>query len=197
MLRAAGGGARLRLEGVSFWDNEGVRLIEVGDGGIADVAFVSATGNGNSTIPVAWPLVVQSGGLARLNSSVFHPSAPIAVEGGGSLAEADCLILSDLTHLASGGTSVVVAQPAFSDPASGNLHLAPGSPAVDFCDATAYTPGQGDGDGQGRGFDLPWNPNGSPGRSGGLFDLGFDEVRPLFADGFETGDTSRWSSATP
>ena len=35
------------------------------------------------------------------------------------------------------------------------------------------------------------------GVAGGLFDLGFDEVRWLFADGFESGDTSAWSSVAP
>jgi hypothetical protein len=96
-----------------------------------------------------------------------------------------------------GGTSVVAVDPRFAAPAQGDLHLHPQSPAVDFCNIAAYAPAHGDGDGQARGFDLGSNPNGTPGVPGGLFDLGFDEVRPLFADGFETGGTSRWSAVTP
>ena len=80
---------------------------------------------------------------------------------------------------------------------AGNLRVSPNSPAVDYCDAFNYLPQHFDGDHEARGFDLSFNANGSPGVAGGLYDLGFDEVRPLFADGFATGNTSAWSSVVP
>jgi hypothetical protein len=48
-----------------------------------------------------------------------------------------------------------------------------------------------------RPYDVPFNANGSPGVGGGTYDLGADEVRPTFADGFESGNTSRWSTTVP
>ena len=196
-LRAFDGGAKIVLESVSFWDNFVDRLVEAASGGRAEMAFVSASDNGGVIGSPAAPLVVQSGGSASLNSSVFHPSRAIILDPGVVLDEADCLVFSDLTHLPPGATRSTATDPLFASPTTGDLRLHPGSPAVDYCDATAYTPTQGDGDGEGRGFDLATNPNGSPGVAGGVEDLGFDEVRPLFADGFESAGTANWSATSP
>ncbi len=68
---------------------------------------------------------------------------------------------------------------------------------MDYCDTFYYEPTQADADFELRGFDRPENANGSPGVSGGTFDIGYDEVWPLFADGFESGTTSAWSSSVP
>ncbi len=196
-LRASGDGALVLLESVSFWDNFVDRLVEAGSGGRAEMAFVSASDNDGLQGGPARPLVVQQGGTASVNSSLFHPSGAIFLDPGVVLDEADCLVVSDVAHLPPGATRSTVADPLFVSPTTGDLRLRPASPAVDYCDATAYTPTQGDGDGEARGFDLAANPNGSPGAAGGVQDLGFDEVRPLFADGFESASTSNWSSTTP
>lgn len=196
-IRVAGTGSILRIEGASFSGNWVNRLVEVGSGASADLAFVSASDNGYPGNPPAGPIYVQSGGTARVLSSVFHPSNILGSDAAGAISEIDCVMVSDLAHLGAGATRSVAGDPLFADPASGDLRLRPESPAVDYCDATVYAPAHGDGDGEARGFDLPSNPNGSPGVTGGLFDLGFDEIRLLFADGFESGDTSAWSSVTP
>jgi hypothetical protein len=197
VIRAVGAGAVLAVEGVSMSANTIRRLFEIGSGAIADIAFVSASENGVPGNPSAAPLFVGNGGVARLNSSVFWPSFFIGFEAGATLAELDCILVSDAAHLAAGATRSGVGDPQFASAATGNLRPAPGSPAVDYCDSSAYAPVHGDGDDQARGFDLAGNPNGSPGVAGGLFDLGFDEVRPLFYDGFESGNTTAWSSASP
>jgi hypothetical protein len=78
------------------------------------------------------------------------------------------------------------AAPGFINEAGGNLRLALGSPALDYCDDAGYSPTFSDIDIQARGTDLAGNPDGSPGVPGGRFDLGFDElIDTLFADRFE------------
>ncbi len=66
------------------------------------------------------------------------------------------------------------------------------SPALDSCDDFVYSPTQPDYDLDPRGFDFTSIPN-----VHGPYDRGADEVRPLFADGFESGDPSQWSSTVP
>jgi len=55
---------------------------------------------------------------------------------------------------------------------------------------------------QSRPVDEATNPNGSPGQQNQIYDAGFDEVHaniaiPIFTDGFESGNTSRWSTTVP
>lgn len=197
VFAAEGGAALVRLESVSIWGNRAGSLMDVASGGEAEMAFVSASGNGIPGHPPARPITIDSGGVGRLNSSVFHPSSTTSVQAGASLAEADCLIFSDAAHLPAAATRSIAADPLFANAAAGNLRLAPGSPGVDYCDSSMHSPAHGDGDGEARGFDLVANPNGDPGAPGGIQDVGFDEVRPLFADGFESGSTGAWSGTTP
>ncbi len=76
----------------------------------------------------------------------------------------------------------IAADPLFIDPASADFHIAPESPAVDAGDPT-YVPavGETDLDGEAR-------------RTGVAVDAGADELGGgvIFADGFESGDTSSW-----
>ena len=143
------------------------------------------------------PIALTTNATATLNSSVFYPNLPVFLGSGGALSEVDCLILSNTSGLPGGATFISTADPLFANPIVGNLRLRTDSPAVDYCDTLGYAPLHFDGDHEARGFDLASNPNGTPGVNGGLFDLGFDEVRPLFADGFFSGNTSAWSSAVP
>ena len=196
-IRVAGEGAALRIEGASFSFNSVGRLVEVGDGASADLAFVSASSNGYPGGNPASPIYVQTGGTARINSSVFHPSFHFGSDLAGAIAELDCILVSDLVHLGGAATRSSVGDPLFTDPALGNLRPRAASPAIDYCSASAYVAAHGDGDGETRGYDLAGNPNGSPGVAGGLFDLGFDEVRPLFVDGFESGGSAAWSDTVP
>ena len=220
VLYAEGAGTSLHLEGVGFWDNHGPdTLLEGGSGATITAAFVSASGNGtfptavrqaaiSTPVPrpgfdlpaapagdlAARPVVLDLA-TANLYSSVYWPNSPVLVSDGSSF-DSDCLLVSDATGLTA-STDATTSDPGFADLYGGDLHLRVTSPAVDFCDAFVYTPIAPDVDYEARGFDPPENPNGVPGVLGGTYDVGFDEVHPLFADGFETGNTSRWSSAVP
>ena len=72
-------------------------------------------------------------------------------------------------------SEVFVADPEFLDPDDGDLHLWPGSPAVDLCpytDVGIDINAGYDSDGDFRGFDHPIHPN-PPGRT---YDAGADEI---------------------
>ncbi len=78
------------------------------------------------------------------------------------------------------------ADPLLAAPAAADFHLQAASPAVDAGNP-AYLPAAGEAD-----------LDGEPRRRGAAVDAGADELWPgrIFADGFESGDTSSWSSAT-
>lgn len=197
VLYATGSGSTLTAEGVRLWNNqEADTLFEGLDGAQLIIAFVSASRNFYGGGSVASPVALGTAATATVNSSVFYPNAPFLV-GAGALTEADCLIVSNTTGLPGFANFISTSDPLFIDAVAGNLRLSPQSPAVDYCDTLAYVPQHFDGDHEARGFDLLVNANGSPGVTGGVFDLGFDEVRPLFTDGFVTGNTSAWSSVVP
>jgi hypothetical protein len=88
------------------------------------------------------------------------------------------------TSLVSPGSSL------FVNPPAGDYHLRPDSQAIDRCDASVVAPQYADIDGDSRGYDHPLFNIIGP------YDLGADETGepPLFADGFESGNTSGWSS---
>lgn len=109
----------------------------------------------------------------------------------------DCLIVHEGTSLppVSSATQVLPgSSPYFVDRAGHDYHLNAGSAPIDVCDTLHFAPGL-DIDHQVRGYEDPSLPNWY-----GPYDLGADERVPaslLFADGFETGNTSRWSATTP
>jgi predicted outer membrane repeat protein len=201
IFAADGTGSRIRFEGITMFLNECAHLVAVSGGAEAAVAFVTASRNGRSNpafATPATPLFVGAGADATLHSSIFWPNSPFVVEPGATLAEVNCLIVSNPAGLPAGATLVHTVDPQFRDGPSGNLRPGPFSPAIDFCDASQYPPTHQDRDGESRGFDLPFNPNGSPGLPGGTFDLGADEVRDfVFYDGFEGGNTGAWSAKWP
>lgn len=197
VLFATGAGSTLTAEGLRLWNNqEADTLFEGLDAAQLVIAFVSASRNFYGGGSVASPVALGTAATATLNSSVFYPNAPFLV-GVGALTEADCLILSNTTGLPGGATLISTSDPLFTNAIAGNLRPLPSSPAVDYCDTFNYFPQHFDGDHEARGFELSFNANGTPGVPGGLYDLGFDEVRPLFADGFGTGNTSAWSAVVP
>ena len=83
------------------------------------------------------------------------------------------------------GASSVVADPLLADPANGDYHLDPSSPAVDAGDP-AYTPAVGESD-----------LDGGARRVGSAVEIGADELDggALFGDGFESGDTTAWGQS--
>jgi hypothetical protein len=118
----------------------------------------------------------------------FHAS-PVA-------AILDCVIAKEFTSFPAIGPrlfQVTDSTALFVNAASDDYRLKRGSPAQDFCDATVFAPSDEDIDNQLRNYDDPTDTNFL-----GLLDLGADEWRPdLFIDGFETGNTGRWSSSAP
>mgnify|MGYP003445943209 FL=1 len=109
----------------------------------------------------------------------------------------DCLIVHEGASLppVSTGTQILPgSSPYFVDRAGHDYHLSAGSAPIDVCDTLHFAPGL-DIDHQTRGYEDATLPNWY-----GPYDLGADERVPaslLFADGFETGDSSRWSATTP
>jgi hypothetical protein len=93
-----------------------------------------------------------------------------------------CAVAFETSDLPPDNTAVIDADPRFRDPDSGDYHLIPNSPALDFCDQDGYTPAHGDMDDESRPSDWPFVANGR-----GPYDLGADESfdRTLFGDGFE------------
>ena len=85
----------------------------------------------------------------------------------------------------------ISADPLFVDPGAGDLHLSAGSPSIDAGDNTVMDLPDVDFEGE---------PRISDGDSNGqaTVDQGADERQetPLFADGFESGDTTMWSSSS-
>lgn len=107
-----------------------------------------------------------------------------------TVVTASCLLVEDDSELLP-FDFISTEAPLFVDETAGDYHHAPGSPAIDFCDTSDWDPREADLDGQLRGWDDPDTPNAL-----GAVDVGSDELAPtilLFADGFETGDTSAWA----
>lgn len=196
VLYATGAGSTLTVEGLQLWNNlEADALFEGASGAHVQIAFVTASRNVHNGSPVTSPLALSGGSTATVNSSIFYPNLPFIVLDSSSISEVDCVIVSNTTGI--GGSFVVTSDPLFVGSTVGNLRLQLASPAIDFCDTAQYVPQHDDRDHEARGFDLAVNANGSPGVSGGIYDLGMDEVRPLFADGFGTGSASAWSTVVP
>lgn len=196
VLLAEDGGSDMLLEGVQLWDNRTVSMFEAHDGATILVAFVTAAGNdylfnGGPTRLDSRGGQASGGAAIHLRSSILVDQRPFVANTG--TITGDCLLLDTADGLTSfGGTDLTGADPLFVSPATGKLRLGPGSPAVDACDATQYPPIDADYDVDPRGWDDPSKPN-----SFGPYDLGADEARPLFMDGFESGDTSAWSTTAP
>jgi parallel beta-helix repeat protein len=71
----------------------------------------------------------------------------------------------------------------FADMPGGDFHLAPGSDAIDAGEARA---------------DVPADLDGIPRPQGAGWDAGaYEALELIFADGFESGDTTAWTATTP
>jgi hypothetical protein len=196
VLFAEGAGTEMYLEGVQLWDNRTVSLFEAQSSAVIVAGFVSAAGN-DYLIGGVPPLLESRGGQSsggaeiELYSSILVDQRPFVATTG--TVDGDCLILdTDVGLTSSSGATMVGVDPRFRDPANGNLRLRLDSPAIDACDTLNFTPLDSDYDLDARGYDLLSHPN-----TFGAYDRGADELRPLFADGFETGNTSAWSTTVP
>lgn len=202
VLHASGTGSQIKTESVQLFGNTGADAVfESQLSAFVWATFTTAARNrwdNGGTPTEARGFFLANGGTGRINSSVFWPTAGQFVGGGGSaFTQVDCLVTSTTTGLPAGATFVSVVDPLYENLGTGDLAPRPGSPAVDFCDTFRYAPLHNDLRHATRGHDHATNPNGFPGVTGGVQDVGAYEQHELFADGFESGDTTRWSSTSP
>jgi hypothetical protein len=151
--------------------------------------------NPQAGYPVDVPIHTTSPGAAILHNSVLtHGLYDAAVEvryAGATGVVVRGNLMDGVVWARDGAAPQVIdnltdADPEwFVDEAGGDLHLLPtATPAIDQLDAL---PGCSDD------FDGAARP-----AAAGAVDVGADELEgPLFADGFESGDASGWSSTAP
>lgn len=184
-------GSTLSLEGLSIWDNGAVSILAASGSASIRGGFLTMAGN-NSTAGHSKSARATASGTVGIYTSLLWDTN--GADPAGGTINGDCIAANTTTGLPAVASIVTIPDPKFIDAASGDLHLRASSPAVDFCDAINYAPSQaGDIDWQFRFFDLPSVPNDPY----GAYDLGADELWPLFSDGFESGNTSAWSSVAP
>lgn len=193
VLAAVQGGTIL-LDGVQIWNNETDALFVAANESQIVAGFVSAAGNSYFD-EVSGTLRDSAGARAsessiELYTSILTDHGPFETEYGGTIV-GDCLMVDTEEGIVTEATMVGV-DPRFRDAAAGDLHLRPDSPAIDSCDTKVYAPLDIDFDLDARGYDTATRPN-----LIGPFDRGADESPLLFADGFESGNTSAWSGAVP
>lgn len=187
--------AQLRFDGVTMYANDARTLVWLEDLASAEMAFITAARNGRFAPDfgiAARPVAVGGSATADVWNSIFWPSDAFVVDFGGDLV-ADCLIVSVALPPGAGVTNISTLDPQLRDVAAGNLRPGPFSPAIDFCNYDHHYPVRTDRDGDLRGYDMPMNPDGSPGPPDGFVELGSDEVRDfVFYDDVELGNTTRW-----
>lgn len=189
-------GAEATIHSSVVAGNDGATPFVVGNAASLTLGNVTAAAN----INIGPKFINASSGATsvRILSSIFsQPSGEIL--GGGGVAtvkQLDCVLsptVSFLGGLPAGTTTraIYIADPRFANAASGNYQLRGNSPAIDHCDTTQWNGGDRDIDWQPRDIDNAFLD------VLGTRDLGADEYRDLFSDGFETGGTQLWSAAVP
>jgi predicted outer membrane repeat protein len=203
LFYAGGATGELVLENLVVSGNYATNLIEADTGAEVIAGYVSAADNFYQSGSTFSSAVSATGGGTEIGvfSSILWDLQGFFVTSGATL-ELDCLITNTLTGVPPGSFAVANDNPQFLAPTTDDLRVGPSSPAVDFCDLGAYPfPGAPDFDGLSRPADRPDNTNGSPGLDWGTIDVGAFELQLgatpfLFADGFESGNTLAWSTAT-
>ncbi|MCH9651657.1 MAG: hypothetical protein K0U98_25750 [Deltaproteobacteria bacterium] len=205
-----GTGSFVLVESSVFYDNSsrGTHVL-ASNGGVARLAFISAwgssvSGNGmifaqaeaGGTVGLFSSLVIEGNGTSPTGGP---PDRVFGPPGTGGIYQADCVFGHEIASLPTGrGTMMARTDPAsiWANPAAGDPHLLPAGDAVDYCDTVIYTPVGSDLDLEARGIDAPISNFLGP------FDIGADEspgILPpeIFADGFESGNTSAWTLTVP
>jgi len=196
VLYAEDPSSEMALEGVQLWNNRTVSLFQAESSAQIRAGFVSAAANDYliGGVPPYWD---SSGGQAvggatvGIFTSILDDQREFITNTGG-IVELNCVLLDSTDGATMVSNAMVGLDPRFLDPATGNLRLRLDSPAIDSCNDVVYSPVYLDIDVEQRGFDIASIPN-----ILGPYDRGADEVRPLFADGFESGNSSAWSSTVP
>ena len=195
-------GARLVMEGVVLAGNQGGEsVIKLrGDTTSGLLAFVTMTDNDASdAVIVARDSTFGHAERLEIYSSILWEPAAAGILlsfDASTQTEVDCLLVNSNIGLPA-GDFITVLPPVFADAGAGDYHLTESSPAVDYCDAAAYLPTHRDIDGSQRGVDNPQVPDNF---LISWYDIGADELTSpdlIFSDGFESGNTSAWSSTSP
>jgi hypothetical protein len=195
------GGGNLELESSVVAKNVGWNAFQVMDGTLR-LELVSTALNGLPD-PTAASAVYDLGDASsqvEVFSSSLDDQAIGSCVGTCGGHHMDCVVSPFNDALYPGTiTRYHRLSPRFRDPARGNYHFRPDSPAIDLCDGSlaSPTPGVGDVDRNPRPIDLLAVAN-----EHGSHDAGADEVTAaelvlIFSDGFETGDAGAWSAAVP
>jgi hypothetical protein len=187
----------LLIEGSEIFDNTSALDTEVSrfyvpPSGSLTVAFSTLVED--TVSPTAGLFWVWSGSTFRLLSSIVQADHTFRAPGVAS--GIDCVITRELASFPAGGTFLTtVVDPTFlfANPAANDFRLKRGSEARDYCDNFHYTPVDDDIDNHPHGHEDTGVVNFI-----GPYDLGADEWQPdIFADGFESATTIRWSGAVP
>ena len=173
----------------AYWVGVNLHSCCTGSHPVSGVEVVNNTLYGNGTSGWGGRILDENdqatGVVIRNNLCAGNHSFEIALEGGvgpGDITADHNLI--EAYHGYTGetcGADCVVGDPLLVAPASGDYHLEAGSPAIDAGSATGAPAVDCDGTPrpQGPGFDI------------GAFEHGGGSI---FTDGFESGDTSAWTT---
>lgn len=196
-------GSVLNIDGLGVSRNDATRLFYLKESSFMLAAYVTTSLNSYATASGTaepWAAVVEGGAYIDVRNSILAEMKGIH-SSGGSTVNGVCLLVDTGNGLPAGSYVVGVAD--FVDAPTGNIQQNPSSWGVDMCqdDLFSHTSNL-DMTYNTRPVDNASNPNGSPGVAGGIFDAGIHEVQgniaeSIFADGFESGTTSAWSSTAP
>jgi predicted outer membrane repeat protein len=189
-------GAEATIHSSVVAGNDGLAPFVVGNS--ASLTLGNVTAVGNTAIGSNFISASSNATSVRILTSIFsQPDGTLlGGTGVGTAKQVDC-VLSPTAGFLSGlpsGTlirALYIADPRFANPATGNYQLRGNSPAIDHCDLTQWSGGSHDIDWQPRDVDNAFLD------TLGTRDLGADEYRDLFSDGFESHGTQFWSVAVP
>lgn len=183
MLRIAPG--ILVAEGMLVVGNTADALIGEAEGTLT-IADSTITGNtfrpGTAVVQARGDCDEGTDGGTRIERSIiWQPGLSLIAADPGHPLQTDCfthLVGNDFGALPAAGDRIV-ADPWFVDPGTGNYHLSPASPALDFAPADEYGTTRDRGP---RVFDLPGSPNRFGPQDLGAYERVLDAI---FDSGFE------------
>ncbi|MBZ0111792.1 MAG: hypothetical protein K8J08_04965 [Thermoanaerobaculia bacterium] len=202
-LVTAANGAQINIDGLGVSRNDVTRIFHLLDGSIVRAAYVTTALNSYDTgggTGEPWAAVLDGSAGIDIRNSILNDMKGINASGGSTVSAA-CNLVD--TGNGSPPGSFFVGTAVFLDAPGGGIIQTPTSPGVDMCDDDGFShTGSIDTTFLSRPVDELANPNGAPGIPGGIYDAGMSEVHDnvfmgIFSDGFESGDTSAWSSTQP
>ena len=184
------------IDGSIFGDNSSstVVLKDKAQGDLT-LAYSTLAQNRNVTaaIGIPAPEAGVSHGQTLILSSILWEFPETVLLSSDENVQTECLLLSE-TDTVPLPIHWLDSDPRFRSPSVDDYRIASSSPAIDFCPPGSYPALDRDIDHGRRGIDHAGTPNAGVGR---VYDIGADEHASdstLLEDGFESGDTSAWSS---